>query len=111
MRREDAARKVRALRATAAPGSGATDPERATAGRLADRMVAEHGLDRPAPARRDYSGSFTVDIGANAFYHAFSSDGFYTTEELKEVMRRKSALDEKRRRFREILNGNFRNNP
>lgn len=64
MNQEDARRKVRALRATAAPGSGATDPERATAARLADKLTRENGLDRLAPARNRYGDFFTVTFTA-----------------------------------------------
>lgn len=41
---DDVKRKVRGLLATAAEGSGATDPERATARRLADQLLLAHGL-------------------------------------------------------------------
>lgn len=37
-------RKIRSLLTLAAPGSGATDPERATAKSMADKLLAQHGL-------------------------------------------------------------------
>ena len=46
MTREAAARKARALLATAAAGSGATDPERSTARRLAEGLIRRHALTR-----------------------------------------------------------------
>ena len=40
----DIKRKVRSLLAVAAPGSGATDAERDTARRMADKLMADNGF-------------------------------------------------------------------
>ena len=58
MTREDAKRKVRALLNTAAEGSGATEPERATAKRLAIKLIETHRL---AEARRE-APTFTISV-------------------------------------------------
>lgn len=122
MTREDAARKVRALRATAAEGSGAFPAERETAKRMADRLADEHGLDRPAPApapRRDYGGfGFSVNVQANQFYSEGATFHFDPTDELFQRTMREAlrdydsssvaeAIEAKRKRFRDILNGNI----
>lgn len=95
MTRSDAERKVRALRATAAPGSGATDPERDTARRLADRLSAEHGL--AGPSRRAGGGAVTVDVAEFTFRPQDVADAM--------AMLRDRALNDKRKAFRDILNG------
>ena len=59
----DVKRKVRSLLAVAAKGSGATGPEAATARALADKLMAEHGLEDDSsrvPARTAHT--FTVSI-------------------------------------------------
>ncbi|MES2155483.1 MAG: hypothetical protein V4510_10145 [bacterium] len=64
---------MRALLATAAPGSGATGPERDTARRMADRLSAEHGLDSEEPAE------FTLEylsLMAGAFRFEFDDGRF-----------------------------------
>jgi hypothetical protein len=60
MTREDAARKVRALLATAAWNSGATRPERATARDLAERLIERFDLDEDV--RPDGARKFTVTV-------------------------------------------------
>ena len=46
-------RKIRSLLALAAPNSGATDAERATARRLAGRLMRKHGLkEQDIPQRQ-----------------------------------------------------------
>ncbi len=53
-------RKVRGLRAMAAKGSGATDPERATAARLADRLEKQNCvLEVPKTQKRSITITFT----------------------------------------------------
>lgn len=66
--KQDAIRRVRALRRTAAAGSGATEPERDTANRLAARLTARHALTEadlteqrripPVPPRATYQQSY-----------------------------------------------------
>ena len=85
---ENVRRKIRALRATAAEGSGATEPERDTAKRLADKLMAEYGLDkikpRPAPAferpkgpKPDVeAGQFVVVINGQYYVMSRGGNGF-----------------------------------
>jgi hypothetical protein len=46
-------RKVRSLLELAAPSSGATEPERATARAMADKLMAKHGLSEADVPRRE----------------------------------------------------------
>lgn len=102
MTREDAVRKVRALRATATAGSGATEPERATAQRLADGLVARFGLDRPS-SREAPTITLTVNA-ADLDFPTFSRGQWENTimaairgKSQEELLRRKKEL------FRDIL--------
>lgn len=47
---ENVRRKIKALLAVAAPGSGATEHEAATAKALADKLMAEHKVVEGVPA-------------------------------------------------------------
>jgi hypothetical protein len=99
MTREDVQRKARALMNTAADGSGATDPERATAARLCNRLLESHGMTEadvprvaaprraPAPVHRPFNpfdqviitvnvGGFRGSFGAGTFVF---SDGTTVT--------------------------------
>jgi len=49
MDRENVDRKIRACLALAAPGSGATPAERATAAAMADKLRKQHGTAERAP--------------------------------------------------------------
>lgn len=71
-------RRVRSLLVLAAPGSGATEPERATARRLADKLMAAYGLHeneipqrqvekRPPPPPTPPEYAFVVNIGGFGF--------------------------------------------
>lgn len=118
MTREDAARKVRLLRATAAPGSGATEPERDTARRLADQLAAAHGLDQPAARRRAGAG-FVVDAMGFSYTASFTAEKAFAPEVTEEALRaavadllktyvgktREDLLRDKQRLFRDLLNG------
>ncbi|MES2155375.1 MAG: hypothetical protein V4510_09600 [bacterium] len=58
---------MRALRATAAEGSGATGPERATAQRLADKLAREYEgtwVDRTRAANAAGFFTFTIAVGS-----------------------------------------------
>lgn len=101
MTREDAQRKVSALLNTAAAGSGATNPERATAKRLADKLTAEYRLGDPR--REGPQITITVnDVWAGAFGTSFE-------DTIKSVMRESNAeelesIAAKQRVFREKMN-------
>lgn len=90
--RENALRKVRALLAVAAPKSGATDPERATARAIAAKLVAQHGFtpeevaqkpDAPAPRApasplRPEGVVIVVNVGAFRFDPFGNGFGFWS---------------------------------
>ncbi len=54
---DDIKRKVRSLLAVAAPGSGATGPERDTAQSLATKLMARHGLKESDIPQRQVEGA------------------------------------------------------
>ena len=73
MTRADAARKVRALLATAAKDSGAFPAERETARRMADKLIAEHGLAGAPKPRAPRPEPTIVVAGVGGFSFQFRS--------------------------------------
>jgi hypothetical protein len=112
MDRENVRGKIKGLLNMAKEGSGATDPERETAQRLADKLMKEHGfvLRKPAPERPSWEPSIDPFRGA-----AFDPLGGLTEETLRqsidEILRgyveksKEQLLREKRELFRDILRG------
>lgn len=83
MTRDNALRKIKALLNTAAEGSRATDPERATAKALAHQLAARHGFKivprgekpTPPPPRMDpFSEGVSIHVNGQPFSFVFKFD-------------------------------------
>lgn len=90
MSMDDVKRKVRSLLTVAAAGSGATDPERETARRLADQLMAKHGLtEAEIPQRQSHTPppavpraprpTDTVVVNVNGQNYAFNFNSFFNS--------------------------------